>query len=139
MARQRFIGHTCDVELSKLALSAFLQTARACSVSRLSFVRLVGHCGVYGVSYEFHDKMVKSLVDFGIFRLLTSLDAEPSTALLDIARVNDADWDTLNGHTLFPGVYKSKTIFIIRVSTTIGLRLRDDPKNRVGGDIVQAV
>lgn len=47
------------------------------------------------------EEMIKSWFDFGIFRLLSSINVEPSTALLVNEGVYDVDWHALEGHDWF--------------------------------------
>lgn len=55
-------------------------------------MRIANHCEFYDASLRLSQDVFKSWFDFGSFCLLTSIDVEPSTVLLAIARFYEMDW-----------------------------------------------
>lgn len=67
-------------------------------MSRLSFARLNRHYVGYGDFLDVLQVFIKLWCDFEIFRLLTTLDEQSSTALVANVRVYMVDWDALSGN-----------------------------------------
>lgn len=83
---RRFDGGNSETKISMLLLGTFPQITQSVPALCLSPALLDGKCCFSRVLLRVPQRVTKSCFDFGIFRWLTKLNVDPSTALLAIVR-----------------------------------------------------